>query len=335
MRILCAQDGSGCGHVRLVQPLREMAKHGHEVTFTVSRETETIEALRDASNYDIVVGQRFAGFDGMSMWRKARKPHNRLVYENDDDLFSLDVSNWGAYQEFSRPLVQEAIKGYAELSDLVTVTCEPLAEVHRETGARKIEVLKNYIPEYVLELPRKRKELTIGWVGGSSHGVDLKECDSAVRRFLNKNPEWNLYLGGMDYRPTFNARNWDQMVHGDWQPITENERAYYESIDFDIGLAPVRDTPFAKSKSAIKALEYAARGIPVVASDVLPYREYVQHGYNGFIATTEHEWMKYIRLLATDHDLREQMSKNARFEASKWTVENNWSRWEQAYEGLF
>lgn len=336
MKVLCAQDGLGCGWIRLVQPLREMARHGHEVTFTLSREKETIEALRDTSAYDIIVGQRFAGFDGMSMWRKARRPGNRLVYENDDDLFTIDMANWAAYQEFSRPLVQEAIKGYAELSDLVTVTCDNLAEVHRAEGARKVAVLKNYVPEYVLELPRAgRRRPRLGWVGGGSHGIDMHECVGAVRRFLNKNPDWDLYLGGNDYRPTFNPRNWDQMTYGDWRQINEHEREYYESIDFDIGLAPVKDTPFAKSKSAIKALEYAARGIPVVASDVLPYQEFVQHGHTGFLVRTEHEWMKYIRLLATDSDLREQMSENARSEASRWTVEDNWQRWERAYEELF
>src|ERR1700743_551241 len=335
MRILCMQDGSGCGHDRLVQPLRELATHRHEVTLKNTNEDSTVTHMKQAADYDLVIGQRFAGFDGMRLWRRARTPSNRLVYENDDDLFTIDRSNWAAYQEYTKPLIRDAIQGFCEVSDLVTVTCEPLAEIHRELGARNVAVLKNYIPEYVLDLPRKRKEPTIGWVGGSSHGVDMKECDTAVRRFLNKNPDWHLYLGGTDYRPTINPKNWDQMSYGDWNQINDDERGYYESIDFDIGLAPVRDTPFAKSKAAIKALEYAARGIPVVASDVLPYREFVTHGYNGFIATDEHEWMRYIRLLATDLDLREQMSKNAKFEAAKWTVENNWQRWEQAYEGLF
>lgn len=337
MRILCAQDGSGCGHVRLVQPLREMAKHGHEVRFTISREAETIRALTDdAKNYDVVVGQRLAGFDGMGMWRRARTPTNRLVYENDDDLFTIDMANFAAYTEFNKPFVQDAIKGYAELSDLVTVTCEPLAEVHREAGAKNVAVLKNYIPEYVLELPRtERKRPRLGWVGGASHGIDMHECVTAVRRFLNRNDNWDLFLGGVDYRPSFNPKNWDQMAFGEWKVIAEDEHDYYQMIDFDIGLAPVRDTPFAKSKSAIKALEYNARGIPVIASDVLPYREFVQHGYNGFLVKSEYDWAKYVRLLGQDDGLREQMGKNAKFEASKWTHENNWGRWLDAYEGLF
>ena len=336
MKILVSHDGAGCGYVRLIQPLRELAKHGHEVKFITTRD---MERLTKAHDYDVVVGQRFAGYDGMSLWRRARTPNNRLVYETDDDLFSIDMANWAAYTEFNKWNIQEAIKGYCELSDLVTVTTETLAKVHREElGNKNVAVLHNCIPEYLLELPRKpagNRRPRLGWVGGASHGVDIHQATAAVRRFLNKNDGWDLYVGGTDYRPSFNARNYDQMLYADWKQINEDERGYYELIDFEIGLAPVKDTKFSRSKSALKALEYGARGIPVVASDVQPYREYITHGENGFLAKDEHEWMKYIRLLATDGDLREQMGANAKQKAQYYTHENNWQKWEAAYEGLF
>lgn len=335
MHILCSHDGAGCAHVRLLTPLRELAKHGHTVNFVTTGDTER---LNNAHDYDVVIGQRFAGYDGMQIWRRARTPSNRLVYETDDDLFSIDMANWAAYTKFSEPKLQEAIKGYCELADLVTVTTETLAEVHRsELGNENVAVLSNCIPEYLLELPRSNdgRRPRIGWVGGSSHGVDMHEATSAVRRFLNKNDGWDLYVGGTDYRPSFNARNHEQMLHADWKQINEDERGYYDIIDFEIGIAPVRNTKFSRSKSALKALEYGARGIPVIASDVQPYREYVVHGENGFLAKNEHEWLRYLRLLANDPDLRHEMGKKARETAAEHTIEKNWQRWEAAYEGMF
>ncbi len=336
MRILASQDGLGCGHVRLIQPLRELEKHGHEVHTVVSSMPGAIEAMRDAHEYDLVIGQRFAGFDGMSLWRRARTPKNRLVYENDDDLFSIDMSNWAAFKTFDDLKIQEAIKGYCELSDLVTVTVEPLAQIHREMGARKVAVLPNSVPEYVLDIPkRKHDRPRIGWTGGASHGIDIHQAVPAVRRFLNKNSDWDLLIGGTDYRPSFNPRNWDQMMFSEWKEINKCEAEYYESLDFDIGLAPVRDTPFAKSKSAIKALDFNARGIPVIASDVEPYRNYIVPGENGFIAKDDHEWMKYLRLLTGDKELLHDMSIKSKEHASRCTIEQNWVLWEQAYEGLW
>lgn len=337
MRILAAYDGAGCGHVRLIQPLRELARHGHEIDFTIAGETETIEKMRDAHDYDVVVGQRFAGYEGMGMWRRARVPSNRLVYETDDDLFSIDMANWAAFQAFRNLGVQEAIKGYCEISDLVTVTTKTLGELHVEHGARKVAILPNCIPEYVIDMPRVNngRKPRIGWIGGSSHGVDVHEAVPAVRRFLNRNDDWDLFLGGTDYRPTFNPRDWGQMIFSEWKQINEDERAYYEMIDFEIGIAPVKDTTFSRSKSALKALEYNARGIPVVASDVQPYREYIIHGENGFLVKDEHEWIKYIRLLASDTALRREMGQKGREMARAHTYELNWVLWEQAYTDLF
>ena len=336
MKILASYDGLGCGHVRLTQPLRMMEKHGHEVKMVVSTQPEAIIAMRDARDYDIVIGQRFAGFDGMQLWRRARTPRNRLVYETDDDLFSIDTANWAAYSTFNSPKIREAILGYCELSDLVTVTVEPLAEVHRKYGAASVAVLPNSIPEYVLGMTREKYDRPrIGWVGGGSHGIDVHEAVPAVRRFLAKNDDWDLFIGGTDYRPSFNPKNWDQMIFSEWRQVNEHEADYYESLNFDIGLAPVRDTPFAQSKSALKALEYNARGIPVIASDVAPYRDYITDGENGFIVKTEHDWMRYIRLLASDVALRHEMSRKSKEHAAECTIEQNWRLWEKAYEGLF
>lgn len=338
MRILAIHDGLAPGHVRLIKPLRELVKHGHDVRFVVSGSEEAVDLLRDnAADYDVIVAERLAGYDGMRLWRRARHPHNRLVYETDDDLFSIDKANWAAYEAYSKPVPKEAIEGYCALSDIVTVSCRTLGDLHIEHGARKVAILTNCIPGYVLGLPHKEfsRRPRIGWIGGGSHMADIQECVPAVRRFLNKNADWDLYLGGTDYRPTFNPRDWSQMSFTDWKPIHKDERAYYKTIDFDIGIAPVRDTAFGRSKSYLKALEFNARGIPVVASDVQPYREYIQHGVNGFLAKNEKEWSTYLRLLAGDPGLRESMGRNGKQIASQHTYERNWKLWERVYEELF
>ena len=337
MRVLAAHDGLGCGHVRVVQPLRELARHGHEVTFSDTSGTETIELLRDGSRFDVIVGQRLARYECMATWRRARTGHNRLVYETDDDMFSIEKVNWAAHEQFTTPEVQDGIRTYSLMSDLVTTTTETLAQVQRDLGVKNVAVLPNCVPGYILEMPRavSNRRPRIGWVGGASHGLDVHEAVPAVRRFLAKNPDWDLYLGGTDYRPSFNAANWDQMTHADWRQINDDEHAYYELLDFEIGIAPVKDTVFGRSKSALKALEYNARGIPVVASDVQPYREYIRHGENGFLAREPHEWLKYLRLLAQDPGLRAEMGAKGRELASEYTHEARWKLWEAAYEGMF
>src|ERR1700743_3830513 len=97
------------------------------------------------------------------------------------------------------------------MADLLTTTTSTLAEVHRAQGMQNIAVLPTCVPEYVLDMSRVTSDRRprIGWVGGASHGLDVHEAIPSVRRFLAKNPDWDLYLGGTDYRPSFNAANWD------------------------------------------------------------------------------------------------------------------------------
>jgi glycosyltransferase involved in cell wall biosynthesis len=109
---------------------------------------------------------------------------------------------------------------------------------------------------------------------------------------------------------------------------------YYSGIDFDIGIAPLLDTPFTRSKSPIKAIEYNALGIPVVASNVGPYRDYVVDGVNGFLCDTEAEWVDRLNLLVSDADLRASMSEQARQVAGLHTIDQTAPLWEAAFRSL-
>ena len=43
-------------------------------------------------------------------------------------------------------------------------------------------------------------------------------------------------------------------------------------MNLDIAVAPLVDHPFNRAKSALKLLEYGALALPVVATDIEPYR---------------------------------------------------------------
>jgi glycosyltransferase involved in cell wall biosynthesis len=117
-----------------------------------------------------------------------------------------------------------------------------------------------------------------------------------------------------------------QRRHTQW---IESVPDLYKAIDFHIGLAPLRPHVFNQSKSHIKALEYAALGIPCIASDTGPYPDFIRHGETGFLVKQPHEWAKYLRELL-DPALRADMSAKARSLASEHTIENNVHLWEAA-----
>jgi glycosyltransferase involved in cell wall biosynthesis len=80
----------------------------------------------------------------------------------------------------------------------------------------------------------------------------------------------------------------------------------------DAGLMPLRDDPFSRGKCGFKLLQYAATGIPAVASPVGANTAIVEHGRTGFLAATEGEWEEALRRLAGDPALRARTGAAAR-----------------------
>lgn len=314
---------TGCGFYRVTLPLDQLALHGWKVRY------QPFTPPPEVGEYKLIVAERLDKPEVLGDWRRFRQRH-RLVYELDDDVWSVDQANVAAHQVYRNDSVQDAVQMACAISDLVTVTCEPLAEMIRsKTGQQNVAVIPNFVPESMLALERPRREhVTIGWAGGVSHTWDVSLIGRAVRTVMDQDPSLRLHIIGSDFRPTFGHSG---ARYTNWEPVVPD---YYPKIDFDIGLAPLAETKFNESKSPLKALEYGALGIPVIASRFGPYADYVQDGVTGFLVSKEKQWRDRIRELAADAGLRETMGKNARELAAQNTIEGNWQRWADAYRSI-
>lgn len=309
---------SGCGYYRICLPFDQLLAHGWDGGYKAGSPPP------EANTAHLIVGERLDRPDVQGHWRRLILRH-RLVYELDDDVFNVSPLNRGAYWTYGRPSVQDTIAHLAAVSHLVTVSTPHLAEVMAKYNPN-VAVLPNYIPAEMLSIERpRRKGLTIGWTGGASHTLDVAMIAEPVRTFLNHNPKARLHIQGSDFRPTFGHLG---TRYTEWEP---NPRKYYRLLDFDIGLAPLTGSFFDASKSHIKALEYAALGIPVIASDVEAYRGFVIDGVTGFLVKTPKQWRARLRELAADANLRESMGAKAKEHARNYTIEEHWTEWAQAY----
>lgn len=70
-----------------------------------------------------------------------------------------------------------------------------------------------------------------------------------------------------------------------------NEEAIYRRIsEFDIGVSPMIDHEFTRSKSAFKIKQYLSCGIPVLASPVGENLNFVKNNQNGFICKDSNDF---------------------------------------------
>ena len=347
MQIYASHDGgSGCAWYRMLLPLRTLDRLCDDVTVhfrkggpKLMRHEDPPLTIPETANADIVVAQRANSIEGLGSWRRMCTPTTRTVYENDDDIWNITRENKAAYEGYKEGgSAREVVLYLCSTSNLITTSSPWLGDWHRElvNGQIPVVVLPNYIPEKILKMPNDPRQgrLRIGWMGGGSHARDIHTATGSVRRFMQRFPQWDLYLNGVDYRREFKCPP-ERSYHVPWIHVSDEPDVFYRTIDFDIGICPLLDTKFARSKSHIKALEYMARGMPVVASDVEPYRRFIKHGENGFLCKYDHEWLKYLCLLASDEDLRLKMGAAAKEYAAKFTIEEHCIEWAGAYKMLF
>jgi glycosyltransferase involved in cell wall biosynthesis len=349
MIVYASHDGgSGCAWYRMLVPLRAVDKLCDDVTVhfraggpRMMKEQHPQLLVTEAQEADVIVAQRANSIEGMGVWRRFSTPWCRTVYENDDDIWNITYENKAAYESYADGgAAREVMLRLISTSNMSTVSTPYLGDKVRElTGwGTNVVVLPNYIPEYVLDMKHDERNgrPRLGWMGGASHARDILQATSAVRRFMKRFPSWDLVVNGTDYRDDFKVAR-DRAYHVPWIHVCDDPDVFYRMIDFDIGICPLLDTEFARSKSHIKPLEYMARGIPVVASDVEPYRHFIDHGVNGFLVKQgqEHEWLRYLSELGGSTDLRLKMGEAAKAKAREHTIEKNYMKWVDAYKSMF
>jgi len=324
-------DRTGCGTLRMMQPMDALAD-------ATDRHIVYNEALKTKGFMPkVLVGQRVCKDGPSRLWAHIAGNEHRpkLVYELDDDLWNVAPSNAVAYDWFMNGYdartreyhnVQENLASNIALADRVTVTTPALAELVGKFND-DVRIIPNYIPRWVLGWDRpKRDRLTVGWMGSATHAMDWDQAAPHVRRFLERNPEIGFHLIGGSYGAWFKLPE-AQMRVTPWINGVEN---VWRAIDFDVALAPLRPHVFNRSKSNLKALEAAALGIPIIASDCGPYPDFVEHGKTGFLVKRDHEWGKFLRELTHDTAMREEMGVNAREKASQWVLEDHINEWASA-----
>jgi glycosyltransferase involved in cell wall biosynthesis len=100
----------------------------------------------------------------------------------------------------------------------------------------------------------------------------------------------------------------------------------------DVAIVPLEDSNFNRGKSSLKALEFSAMGVPVVATPT-PANRLLAKDLPIILASTPDEWAHHVTRLLNDPTERAERSALAReVVREKWTVEGNAELWANAWE---
>src|SRR5690606_31306823 len=200
-----------------------------------------------------------------------------------------------------------------------------LAELLRRFNPN-VHIIPNYIPRWVLDWERpRREELCIGWGGSGTHGMDWEAEGPQIARFIKKTKTPFRLIGGTLTQAQVQLKV--PVEHVSAAGWVNNPEEYWRTVDYDIGVIPLKPHIFNQSKSHLKFLENAALGIPTVASDSGPYTRAIEHGKTGFLVKRDHEWGKYLRDLVNDEAMREEIGANAKEWARTQILEDHLDEW--------
>ncbi|HXD86129.1 MAG TPA: glycosyltransferase [Urbifossiella sp.] len=116
-----------------------------------------------------------------------------------------------------------------------------------------------------------------------------------------------------------------------WNEATEAA----EIAAADVGIGWVPDDPWSRGKCGLKVLQYQAAGLPVIANPVGVQADLVRDGATGFSATTTEEWVKAVRRLAVDAELRQRLGAAGRRQVeAKYSVAAGAALWISALQRL-
>ena len=316
--IACVLDGGGreqpnaCAYIRLILPLTQPLVRRHfDVRFISAAELPYFRP-------DVVIAQRLA-FNSLSavegLMAHCRETNASLIYEIDDDLLSIGEDH-AEYRHYR--VSAEFIRSVSSQSKEVWVSTSCLAEKFSGLNT-SVTVLQNTLDDRIWTGPAERDaddSARILYMGTTSHSDDFRSVflpafqklkarlgDRIEATLVGVLPDWRGSRGiaslvvpagiGVSY-PAF--ASWLQA-----------------SCKQNIGIAPLTDTEFNRSKSHIKWLEYSALGLATVASNIGEYAQSVVQGSTGLLAgASAAEFGDALSEAVSNTALRTKIARNAR-----------------------
>lgn len=336
-------DDGGCGHYRITWPAQALITQGANLDLRLPgdgsgleglhMEQDGIDRLVDIAtppDFDVLVIQRPLDAVRADLVTVLQRYGVRVVVEIDDCFETIHPGNssWRSTHPVHSPGRNRAhLRRACRAADLVTVTTPMLA--HRYGRHGRVVVIPNHVPARYLQVDRSGEPLalTVGWTGSTTtHPTDLQVTRGAVARVCRERGVWFQVVGtgvgvrealGLDLEP----------IASGWLPLEEYPHAMAEH---GIGVVPLDDIAFNHAKSALKMMEYAAVGVPVVASPTADNVRMHAEGI-GLLAAKPKHWHAHLRRLLDSPDLRDEIAGQGREAMARWTIEGNTDRWWDAW----
>lgn len=254
-------------------------------------------------------------FPYLPMWIESALLSTKRPYvvDYDDALFHrYDLSSNALVRRLLGRKIDQVMRG----AHCVTVGNGYLAERASSAGARRVEIIPTAVDDgrYDVTDHDGDQRPVIGWIGSPATENYVLDYRALLEKVCVENNARLMLVGAQPAAAEGFAEVKPEVVP--WSEDTEAEAI----ARMDIGIMPLRDSPWERGKCGYKIVQYMACGLPVVASSVGANVDIVNHGENGFLASNDSEWRGSLQRLIDDPRLRRRMGR-----AGRQCVEDHYS----------
>lgn len=336
--------GGAC-YYRITMPANALAEHGVDVVVApncaVDAKTDEL-ALQDWNGemhegFDVIVMQRWMDFLAPKVIQRARAGGQVIINDVDDWYEGLNTTNaaWGASHPKNNPHSnRNHYRAVLAASSGLTVSTPYLAKRYASIN-QNIVVVRNAIDvdRFTVRDP-SHEPLAVGWTGSTAHRSGDLEVAAIIGPWLAQNNA-EFFHGG-DHpmaKQAAAALGISPEVFVSTMPMQTIYRCNDFYRYFNVGIVPLSNTPFNEAKSAIKGMEYAAAGLPFVASSTPEYEWLRTQCGIGSTVKKPKSWLNALAAL-TDPEKRAYLGALNRQRVEALDINLKYVDWLDAYEKI-
>ena len=332
---------NGCAWYRCELPRLELIKHGWTSYIGTPQHvdghgfgTVDVDTNEMRFGYDIVVLKLVMLEKVLKLIQDPDRKKQKIVVDIDDFYEGLTEDNlaWKNTDPEKHP--ESNRQHYLEIinaADYLTVSTQFLYDYYtKEQGKTNVFLIRNGIDRdrWIRRRDHSRYLPTLGWVGATPwRSKDLETLQPFFGEFMEEHrlPFHHAgHIKGHSVEPRLGLPESTKFTHEERRVIKDYPQMFRK---IDVGIVPLNDIPFNHAKSTIKGLEYAAAGVPFIASYSPEYELLAQQGV-GIVAHNPQEWVAYLTSMLDPANRKEEADKNYE-NLSAHTMEKRGMEWNE------
>jgi glycosyltransferase involved in cell wall biosynthesis len=258
-----------------------------------------------SSDTSVALIQRQADYLPTLKMERLAARDRRVVWDVDDAIWYDTSRSAIAHPLAALKRTRSKVRWLASHADHVIAANATLAS-YLDNFATRITIVPSLVETRQMRVRAhiNRDDYVVGWIGSRSTATYLNRMTNTLHELARALPERTIIFVVVGGRaPPVDGV--EVRCHP-WSFASERE-----ALEFmDVGIVPQPNDIWTQGKSAYKAIQYMAAGIPVIADDVGVAKEAIGDG--GFVVQGSDEWLEALVEAGKDANLRAALGRRGR-----------------------